>query len=332
MATDFKGYLLEEFLEDYQDGLITRREAAKLIGGIVGSLALADVLLAACSPAAGNGSSPTAVPAASEGIRTEPTAGASAPASEASATGPEDSATGPSSAADSPAESGDITFPGEDATLLGYLARPAGAGPFPAVLVCHENRGLTDHIRDVTRRLATAGYIGLAVDLLSRLGGTAAAGDESQIPGLLGNMPPDQFVEDFAAAWRWLQAQPYVRPERVGMVGFCFGGGVTWRVAIGLADVSAAVPFYGPHPDPAELESVQAAVLAIYAGRDTRINQSIPAIEAAMQQYGKVYEKVVYPETDHAFHNDTGSRYDPQAATDAWGRTLAWFGQYVAAP
>jgi len=116
------------------------------------------------------------------------------------------------------------------------------------------------------------------------------------------------------------------------MVGFCFGGGVTWRVAIGLADVSAAVPFYGPHPDPAELESVQAAVLAIYAGRDTRINQSTPAIEAAMQQYGKVYEKMVYPETDHAFHNDTGSRYDPQAASDAWARTLAWFGQYVAKP
>ena len=331
MATDFKGYLLDEFLEDYQEGLISRREAAKLIGGIVGSLALADVLLAACSPAAGNGSSPIVVSATSEGTGTDPTAGAPGPASEASATGPEDSATEASSAAAAPAESGDISIPGEDATLLGYLARPAGEGPFPAVLVCHENRGLTDHIRDVTRRLAAAGYVGLAVDLLSRLGGSAA-NDESQIPGLLGNMPPDQFVQDFTAGWRWLQTQPYVRPERVGMVGFCFGGGVTWRVAIGLTDVSAAVPFYGPHPDPAELESVQAVVLAIYAGRDTRINQSTPAIEAAMQQYGKVYQKMVYPETDHAFHNDTGSRYDPQAATDAWARTLAWFGQYVAMP
>jgi carboxymethylenebutenolidase len=331
MATDFKGYLLEEFLEDYQGGLITRREAAKLIGGIVGSLALADVLLAACTPAAGNGSSPTVVPATSVGTGPDPSASATGPASEASAARPEDSATEASSPAATPAESGDLSFPGEDATLLGYLARPAGDGPFPAVLVCHENRGLTDHIRDVTRRLASAGYVGLAVDLLSRLGGSAA-NDESQIPGLLGNMPPDQFLQDFTAGWRWLQAQPYVRPERVGMVGFCFGGGVTWRVAIGLADVSAAVPFYGPHPDPAELASVQAAVLAIYAGRDTRINQSIPAIEAAMQQSGKVYEKVVYPDTDHAFHNDTGSRYDPPAATDAWARTLAWFGQYVAAP
>jgi carboxymethylenebutenolidase len=331
MATDFKGYLLEEFLEDYQEGLITRREAAKLIGGIVGSLALADVLLAACSPAAGNGSSPTVVAATSVETGPDPSASATGPASEASAASPEDSATEASSPAATPAESGDLSFPGEDATLLGYLARPAGDGPFPAVLVCHENRGLTDHIRDVTRRLASAGYVGLAVDLLSRLGGSAA-NDESQIPGLLGNMPPDQFLQDFTAGWRWLQAQPYVRPERVGMVGFCFGGGVTWRVAIGLADVSAAVPFYGPHPDPTELASVQAAVLAIYAGRDTRINQSIPAIEAAMQQSGKVYEKVVYPDTDHAFHNDTGSRYDPPAATDAWARTLAWFGQYVAAP
>jgi len=331
MATDFKGYLLDEFLEDYQGGLITRREAAKLIGGIVGSLALADVLLAACTPAAGNGSSPTVVPAAAAEVGASRVPSASPAAPEASATGPEDSATEGSSAAATPAESGDITFPGEAATLLGYLARPVDDGPFPAVLVCHENRGLTDHIRDVTRRLATGGYVGLAVDLLSRLGGTAAS-DESQIPGLLGNMPSDQFVQDFTSGWRWLQAQPSVRPERVGMVGFCFGGGVTWRVAIGLADVSAAVPFYGPHPDPAELESLQAAVLAIYAGRDTRINQSIPAIEAAMQQYGKVYEKVVYPETDHAFHNDTGSRYDAQAATDAWARTLAWFGRYVAAP
>jgi len=331
MATDFKGYLLEEFLEDYQEGLITRREAAKLIGGIVGSLALADLLLAACSPAAGNGSSPTVVPATSVRTEPDPSASATGPVSEASAASPEDSATAASSAAATPAESGDLSFPGEDASLLGHLARPAGDGPFPAVLVCHENRGLTDHIRDVTRRLAAAGYVGLAVDLLSPLGGSAA-NDESQIPGLLGNMPADQFVQDFTAGWRWLQAQPYVRPERVGMVGFCFGGGVTWRVAIGLTDVSAAVPFYGPHPDPAELQSVQAAVLAIYAGRDTRINQSIPAVEAAMQQYGKVYEKVVYPDTDHAFHNDTGSRYDSQAATDAWARTLAWFGQYVAAP
>jgi carboxymethylenebutenolidase len=113
------------------------------------------------------------------------------------------------------------------------------------------------------------------------------------------------------------------------MVGFCFGGGVTWRVAIGLADLRAAVPYYGPHPDPNELAAIQGAVLAIYAGRDDRINQSIPAIEAEMQRLGKVYEKVTYPDTDHAFHNDTGSRYDPAAATDAWSRTLAWFDRYL---
>lgn len=122
---------------------------------------------------------------------------------------------------------------------------------------------------------------------------------------------------DFVAGWRWLQDQSFVKPDRVGMVGFCFGGGVTWRVAIELPDVRAAVPFYGPHPNPAELESLQAAVLAIYARNDTRINQSIPAIQAGMQRFGKVFEKVIYPDMDHAFHNDTGPRYNQQAATDA---------------
>jgi carboxymethylenebutenolidase len=326
MATDFKGYLLGEFLEDYQEGLISRREAAKLIAGIVGSLAMADSLLAACTPgpeASGNGSAT----ATTGGNGNAPAASALPPTSQATAAGETQTPSGKQGEA---SVSGDMEFPGPDAILRGYLARPAGQGPFWAVLVCHENRGLTDHIRDVTRRLAAAGYVALAVDLLSRLGGTDAAGDASEIPGLLGNMPAEQFVDDFTAAWRWLQTQPGVRPERVGMVGFCFGGGVTWRVAIGLADVSAAVPFYGPHPDPADLQAIQAAVLAIYAGNDTRINDSIPAVEAAMQQYGRVYEKVIYPNTDHAFHNDTGSRYNAEAASDAWARTLAWFGQYLA--
>jgi carboxymethylenebutenolidase len=221
-----------------------------------------------------------------------------------------------------------VEFPGEDATLLGHLARPAGAGPFPAVLVCHENRGLTDHIRDVTRRVAMAGYVGLAVDLLSRQGGTPAV-DSSQVPGVLSNTPPEQFVQDFSSGWRWLQSHPYVQADRVGMVGFCFGGGVTWRVAIGLPELRAAVPFYGPHPSTDEVADIQAAVLAIYAERDTRINQGIVGIEAAMQTGGKIYEKVIYPNADHAFHNDTGPRYNPEAAHDAWARTLAWFEQYL---
>jgi carboxymethylenebutenolidase len=113
------------------------------------------------------------------------------------------------------------------------------------------------------------------------------------------------------------------------MTGFCFGGGVTWQVAVHMPELLAAVPYYGPHPDPSDVPNIRAAVLAIYGENDTRINSGIPAIEEAMQASNKVYEKMIYPGADHAFHNDTGSRYNPEAARDAWGRTLAWFEKYV---
>jgi carboxymethylenebutenolidase len=329
--TDFKRYLLDEFVEDYEEGRLSRREALRLIAGVTGSLALASTILAACAPAATSPATSTAADAATLQGRAqaadtpaptpEPTSAQAQPA-EAPTLEAEQGASGE-------LQAGGVEFPGEGATLIGYLAHPAADEPSPAVLVCHENRGLTDHIKDVTRRVAMAGYVGLAVDLLSRQGGTASVGDSSQVPGILGNMPPDQFVQDFISGWRWLQSQPYVQADRVGMVGFCFGGGVTWRVAIGLPELRAAVPFYGPHPSVDEVASIQAAVLAIYAERDQRITGGAAAVEAAMQQSGKVYEKVIYPNADHAFHNDTGTRYNPEAARDAWARTLAWFDRYL---
>jgi len=323
--TDFKQYLLDEFVEDYQEGHLSRREALKLIAAVTGSLTLASTILAACAPPqVASTSVPAPTDAPSQAPTTPPTVQSSA------TTSPTESPTAESEpGASDEIEAGDLEFPGEGATLIGYLARPADDGSFPAVLVCHENRGLTEHIKDVTRRVAMAGYVGLAVDLLSREGGTTAIGDSSQVPGILSNTPPDQFVQDFISGWRWLQSQTYVQADRVGMVGFCFGGGVTWRVAIGLPELRAAVPFYGPHPLPDEVVNIQAAVLAIYAERDQRITGSSSVIEAAMQQHGKVYEKVIYPNTDHAFHNDTGTRYNAEAAQDAWGRTLAWFEQYL---
>jgi len=221
-----------------------------------------------------------------------------------------------------------IEFPGEGATLQGYLARPKGEGTAPVILVCHENRGLTEHIKDVARRLAKAGYVALAVDLLSRQGGTAALSPD-QVPGALGNTPPDQFVQDFKSGWRYLQRQPFAQSERVGMVGFCFGGGVTWRVATRMPELKAAVPFYGPHPPIEDVPGINAAVLAIYGELDQRINQGIPAIEEAMRKDNKIFEKVIYPNADHAFHNDTGTRYNAEAARDAWKRTLEWFAKYV---
>jgi carboxymethylenebutenolidase len=222
----------------------------------------------------------------------------------------------------------EVKFPGGDAELQGYLSHPAAGDAAPVILVCHENRGLTGHIQDVTRRLAKVGYVALAVDLLSRQGGSAAL-NSGDITGLLSAASPDGFVQDFLSGWRWLQSQDFASTERVGMTGFCFGGGVTWRVATQMPELKAAVPFYGPHPEVSDVPNIQAAVLAVYGERDNRINQGIPAIEEAMQQNGKTYNKIIYPEADHAFFNDTGSRYNPTAAQDAWTQLLAWFQQYV---
>jgi carboxymethylenebutenolidase len=207
---------------------------------------------------------------------------------------------------------------------MAYLSRPAAEGSFPVILVCHENRGLTPHIEDVTRRFAKAGYVSLAIDLVSRLGGTDVVGTES-VPGALGGISTEQFVGDFVAGWQYLQGQDFAEAARVGMTGFCFGGGVTWRVAVGMPELRAAVPFYGPPPLERDVPGIQAAVLAIYGENDARITGSAPAILAAMQANDKVFEQVIYPAADHAFFNDTGSRYNAAAASDAWTRMLAWF-------
>jgi carboxymethylenebutenolidase len=180
----------------------------------------------------------------------------------------------------------------------------------------------------VARRFARVGYVAIAVDLLSRQGGTAGK-DPTSVPGLLSSISQDQFVADFTSGWRYLQSQPFVKADRVGMTGFCFGGGVTWRVAIGLPELRAAVPFYGPPPAVDELPSIKAAVLAIYAERDARITATAAAIETMMKQNGQIFEKMIYPNTDHAFFNDTGTRYNAEAATDAWAKTLAWFDRYL---
>jgi len=317
---NFQRYLAEEFAEDFEEGRLPRRDAIKLIASVTGSLVFAETILAACSPSS---------PSATLAPVSPPVLGAaeSTPAVSSSATA---STSPPGTVApdDPEVRAEAVEFAGEDTQVAGYLARPSAEGTFPVILVCHENRGLTDHIRDVARRLAKAGYVSLAVDLLSRQGGSASVG-EADVPGVLANQPPEQFAADFRAGWQFTGSLPVADAARLGMVGFCFGGGVTWLVATRMPELLAAVPFYGPHPAVAEVPNIRAAVLAIYAGRDDRINQGIPAIEDAMREHGKVYEKVVYPDVDHAFHNDTGSRYAPEAARDAWARTLAWFDRYV---
>jgi len=323
----FQNYLVEEFAEDYQEGHLTRREALKLIFSVTGSMLLTNSILAACAPLSEMMLAPAAGATAAPSNSSQPNApGLAATSDTPTSQGSEPAE--PASPGEAAIETTDIELPGEEATLLATLSRPAGDGPFPVILVCHENRGLTEHIKDVTRRLAQASYVALAVDLLSRQGGSSSMSPD-QVPGALGNTPPQQFVSDFKSGWHYLKDKDFAQADRVGMVGFCFGGGVTWQVATHMPELKAAVPFYGPHPAVEAVPNIQAAVLAIYAGNDQRINQGIPPIEEAMQQNGKIYEKVIYPGVDHAFHNDTGLRYNPEAAQDAWRRTLVWFERYV---
>lgn len=328
----FQRYLAEEFAEDYEEGRLSRRDALKLIASVTGSLILANSILASCAPPPETvaTSAPTDLPADIDSPTSGPTA-SNAPTADSA---PTDSSSPASTAygtvmPDDPAIlAGALEFPADDKNLMGYLARPSSEAVAPVILVCHENRGLTPHIQDVTRRLAKAGYVGLAVDLLSRQGGTDAIGS-SNVPGALGNIEPGQFVQDFKSGWHYLQGQTFADANRVGMTGFCFGGGVTWQVAVNMPELLAAVPFYGPHPLVSDVPGIQAAVLAIYGGLDNRINSGIPAIEEAMMENNKLYEKIIYPNADHAFHNDTGTRYNPEAAKDAWEHTLAWFERYV---
>jgi carboxymethylenebutenolidase len=325
----FQRYLADEFAEDYEEGRLTRRDALKLIASVTGSFIVANSVLAGCAPppestetgaASPTDALPTATPSASDSPTPDSVSTEAPPASA--------SAHGTVLPNDPDIIAGELQFPAADTDIMGYLSRPSNENPAPVILVCHENRGLTPHIQDVTRRYAKAGYVSLAVDLLSRQGGSASVG-EGSVPGALGNINPTQFVDDFKSGWQYLGGQSFAGAGKVGMTGFCFGGGVTWQVAVHMPELLAAIPYYGPHPIASDVPMINAAVLAIYGEQDSRINSGIPAIEEAMTANNKIYEKMIYPNADHAFNNDTGSRYNPEAAQDSWARSLAWFDQYV---
>ena len=226
-------------------------------------------------------------------------------------------------------EAGPVEFQADGDNLLGYLSRPASPGPHPGVLVVHENRGLLPHFAEVTRRLAAEGYVALAVDMLSRRGGTDSFPNTDAMRSALGSIPTSQIVEDGNAAVRYLQGQSYVTGNRVGAMGFCFGGSIVWLMAVGNPGLRAAVPFYGSAPPLDEVPDLQVPVLGIYAAQDARINAGVPDLEAALEANGKSYKFVTYPGANHAFFNDTGSRYHPQAAGEAWLETLAWFEDHL---
>ena len=198
------------------------------------------------------------------------------------------------------------------------------------VLVIHENRGLNDSIRAIAGRLAGSGYTALAIDLLSEEGGTGSFDDEFEAMAALGSVPESRLVADLKAGVTELRRR--VPQKKVAAIGFCFGGGMTWRLlAAREARLAAAVPFYGPFPDGGNLSGTKAAVLGIYAGLDSRVNASRPAARAALQKAKLTHQIVTYPGVDHAFFNPTGSRHDPTAAAAAYKRMLSWFGKHLAA-
>jgi carboxymethylenebutenolidase len=238
-------------------------------------------------------------------------------------------------AANDPAiEAQDITFAGNGTTIRAYQARPRSAsGALPVVLVCHENQGLTDHIRDMTRRFAKEGYLACAVDLLSREGGTAAVTDTARIPGLLSNYPPAQMAGDFKAAVDFYKGQSSLaRGDRIGLTGYCFGGGIVWVAATTIPDLKAAVPYYGPPPPVDQVPNIKAAMFGVYTD-DPRdfANNGRDQLEAALKAANITYQFKIYPGTQHAFNNDTAARWNQEQSLAAWQDTLAWFGRYLKA-
>jgi carboxymethylenebutenolidase len=301
-----RNYLVGEVAEDFVDGLLSRREALRRLTLLGLSVSSATALLAACG---------------------EPTGGGSG---------------APSPAADTPAPAPVTTTPGRTATTKSgepvRFAGPAGElqgawaeaeDPQGALLVIHENRGLTPHFIDLVGRYAGASYSALCVDLLSAQGGTGSLGDPAAAPTTLANTPPEQLVADLQAGIDELERR--VSGAKVGAVGFCFGGGMTWNLLqAGEQRLAAAVPFYGPAPESPDFSKAKAAVYAVYGEQDERVNASRDRAEAALKAAGLTYEIQTFTGAGHAFFNDTGPRYNAEAAEQAWQTMLDWFKQHLA--
>jgi carboxymethylenebutenolidase len=332
--TDLQRYVIEEHFEDYTEGRISRREMLKRVSYITGGVAASLTVLTAlgCNvdqPRAASGGAAASASA---------TRAASPQPRVPFATPPATTTNGASPVTVKPDDprllkAGAIAIPSADGKdqLSGYEAYPAvptGHG----VLVIHENTGLTEHIKDVIRRVATAGYMGLGIDLLSRQGGAEKLG--GGYSGALANTTVDQMNADLKAAIAYLgsKAGDGYAPVKAGAVGFCFGGGAVWNLVNAGVQLAAAVPFYGPLPsNPSGLATTKTAVLAIYAETDTRITGSWPAAEEQLKKSGSPYSTKTEPTVGHAFHNDTngGTRYGPAQAQDAWVLTIEWFRKYL---
>ena len=223
----------------------------------------------------------------------------------------------------------EISFPGPSGEIRGYLARPAdAAGELPAVLVIHENRGLNPYVEDVARRAALEGFVALAPDFLTPQGGTPE--NEDQAREMIGQLDQQQTLENALAAVDFLESHE-ATTDKVGVVGFCWGGALANQVAVASPNVDAVVPFYGRQPASEDAAKIKAPLLLQYAGLDDRINAGIADYEQALKDAGVDYTIHVYEGANHAFHNDTSvARYDQEAAELAWSRTIDFLKQHLA--
>jgi carboxymethylenebutenolidase len=306
-VNQFQRYLLDEFVEDFRDGRMNRREFVMKVIGVAGGLAAATGVFSevGLSPAeiASAQAEPRLMQAQANAVTVSP---------------------------DDPAiVVSDVEFPSADgATLMGYMAAPSIPSNYSGIVVIHENRGLLEHHKDVVRRYAKAGFAAVAPDLVSRDGGTDYTNPDD-VPGLLARADPQRHVADATGAGAFIQAQDGIRSDVHGITGFCFGGGVVWRTIGQDLTVAAAVPFYGPPPPLDLLAHTRAAAFGMYGELDANLTSSAPAVMAALETAGVPHDFHVYTGANHAFFNDTGDRYNKDAATDAWMRALAWFHQYL---
>jgi carboxymethylenebutenolidase len=299
--TELQRYLAEEVAEDHADGIITRREAMRRLGllGVTGSAATS--LLAAF-------------------------AGGAEASDSRKRSGRRGGSRGDRDVDWAPVATEEITFPGPRGTLMAAWAPAERARG--SVLVIHENRGLNDHIRSVAGRFAGSGYSALAIDLLSEEGGTGAFPGEAEVAAALGRVPPERFVADMKAGVSELKRR--VPRKGVAATGFCFGGGMVWLLLTsGERRLAAAAPFYGPFPEGGELSRSDTAVLGIYAGLDDRVNATRDAAREAVEDARLDHQFVTFTEADHAFFNDTGTRFNLAAMAEAYRRVLDWFDRFV---
>lgn len=220
-------------------------------------------------------------------------------------------------------DSGAVEYMNGEIKLSGYLSKPKKDDKYPAIIVIHENRGLNDHTRDVARRFAAEGFVALAVDALSRKGGTAAQDTPEKVREAFGAIPPADVMSDLNAGLAFLNSHKNVKKNKLASIGFCWGGARSFMLSTEENKLAAAVVFYGTAPTEEQLAKVHCPVFGCYGETDERITSKVPEVDAAMKKLGKSYEYKIYPGAQHAFFNDTNQqRYNAEAAKDAWAMTL----------